>query len=195
MSEPQPVKQLPRTKKQKPPKEPKLPPPPPAPKPIPPTRRMIPVKTNPVQRPLAVKIGAAPLRTFTMMSYNILARELLFIVAWSTSLISSVCLYIECLVRRTLFPYCSKEDLKHKPRLSLLIEEITKTHQPDVACLQEVDRLDLIKADFEGAGYEWVYIKKHPEREDGHGLCVLWKKAKWVLSKSCAGVVWSRDPA
>ncbi|KAJ3159410.1 hypothetical protein HDU86_001728 [Geranomyces michiganensis] len=116
-------------------------------------RRMIPVRSH-ASAPCAV--GS----TFTVMTYNILAQ---------------------CLCRRELFPYCKKDHLKTKSRFPTLMREITETTRPDVACLQEVDNFDSTVAPaLRAAGYDWEYLRKTPEKQDGHGLCIAWRRNKFV---------------
>lgn len=57
----------------------------------------------------------------------------------------------------------------------MLVTQI-KSLAPDVACLQEVDHFnDLIAPELRQAGYEYEYLKKNPEKDTGHGLCIIWK--------------------
>ncbi|KAJ3089349.1 hypothetical protein HK102_006598 [Quaeritorhiza haematococci] len=87
----------------------------------------------------------------------------------------------QCLIKRELFPYTAKNDLRSKPRLAKVVAEITKTRQPDIACLQEVDFFDDVYApQFRSAGYDWVYMKKNPNKTIGHGLCIIWKRDKFI---------------
>ncbi|KAJ3086211.1 hypothetical protein HK102_013412 [Quaeritorhiza haematococci] len=87
----------------------------------------------------------------------------------------------QCLVKRELFPYTTKNDLKAKPRMARIINEITNIQQPDIACLQEVDFFDEIYApQFRSAGYDYVYMKKNPKKPSGHGICILWKRNKFT---------------
>ncbi|KAJ3138877.1 hypothetical protein HDU90_000782 [Geranomyces variabilis] len=117
-----------------------------------PFRRMIPVRPH-------VSAPCADGRLITVMTYNILAQ---------------------CLCRRELFPYCTKDHLRFKTRFPMLMHEITQTLRPDVACLQEVDNFDSVVAPaLRGAGYEWEYLRKAPEKEAGHGLCIAWKRDKF----------------
>ncbi|KAI9202058.1 Endonuclease/exonuclease/phosphatase [Polychytrium aggregatum] len=115
-------------------------------------RRMLPVKDLFPAGPLPTQ----PARTWTIMTYNLLAQ---------------------CLVRRELFPYAKKEDLKVKTRYPMLIDEITRVHKPDIACLQEVDCLEELKPHLADAGYDHVFLKRNMEKEGGHGLCIIWKSA------------------
>ncbi|KAI8820729.1 Endonuclease/exonuclease/phosphatase [Fimicolochytrium jonesii] len=119
-----------------------------------PARMMLPVKGHIISPPSRT---APPLRTLTIMTYNILAQ---------------------CLCRRELFPYCKKEHLKYKARVPRVLYEITQDLKPDVACLQEVDNFDeMVKPVLEREGYDWEYLRKVKEKENGHGLCIIWKKS------------------
>ncbi|TPX60780.1 hypothetical protein SpCBS45565_g07421 [Spizellomyces sp. 'palustris'] len=141
--------------------------------PTPPPRRMIPVTKRPIPRPTTLAACATPLRSITIMTYNILAQ---------------------CLCRRELYPYCGKNDLKGKTRFPMIIEEITKRHRPDIACLQEVDHFDdLLAPELQSAGYDYEYLKKNPEKEFGHGLCILWKKEMFAKHK-CQSIFFDDSP-
>ncbi|KAJ3130525.1 hypothetical protein HK098_000090 [Nowakowskiella sp. JEL0407] len=95
---------------------------------------------------------------FSIMSYNVLAQ---------------------CLVRRTLYPFSSKESLKGKIRVPRVINEIIQLN-PDIACLQEIDVFhEEYAGPFSKAGYDFVYHKKNPEKDIGHGLAIIWKREKF----------------
>ncbi|KAI9090282.1 Endonuclease/exonuclease/phosphatase [Phlyctochytrium arcticum] len=130
--------------------------------PPPPPRRLLPVPScdAPVPRNAPFDPTKQPddkaTRRLTIMSYNILAQ---------------------CLCRRELYQYCDKNDLKGKTRFPLIIEELTKTIRPDVACLQEVDCFsDVLEPALQDAGYDSEYLQKNSEKGTGHGLCIIWKR-------------------
>ncbi|KAJ3170504.1 hypothetical protein HDU87_008739 [Geranomyces variabilis] len=134
------------------------PPPSFVPKSVTPFRRMIPVQPPNVSS-APCNSSTSTGQSITVMTYNILAQ---------------------CLCRRELFPYCKKDHLRVKTRFPILMREITQTLRPDVACLQEVDNFDTIVAPaLREAGYEWEYLRKSPEKEAGHGLCIAWKRDKF----------------
>ncbi|KAJ3296743.1 hypothetical protein HK104_001253 [Borealophlyctis nickersoniae] len=135
----------------------------PTPTPKPPNRKLLFVAVPPIPRPAGVTLSSSPLRSFSIMTFNILAQ---------------------CLVRRELFPYCTKSDLRVKHRFPLIVDDITQKYKPDIACLQEVDGFeDLLAPNLVQAGYDWVYLKKNPEKQGGHGLCIAWKKDKFSKQK------------
>ncbi|KAI8922187.1 Endonuclease/exonuclease/phosphatase [Powellomyces hirtus] len=122
----------------------------------PPLRRLLPVVGNSVPLRQPQQHDDRLRRSFTLMTYNVLAQ---------------------CLCRRDLFPYCKKEHLKYKARFPILLKEITQTIKPDVACLQEVDHFDdMFAPALRAARYDWEYLQKAPEKDESHGLCVIWKK-------------------
>ncbi|KAJ3027012.1 hypothetical protein HDV00_011467 [Rhizophlyctis rosea] len=128
-------------------------------KPQTPTPKAPPRRMIPVLPPFPTAKSSTPLKSFTIMTYNILAQ---------------------CLVRRDLFPYCGPADLKGATRFPMILDEITRQHKPDIACLQEVDNFEkLIVPGLRNAGYDWVYLRKDPAKEGGHGLCIAWKKDKF----------------
>jgi len=127
-------------------------------------RRLLPVQPPPFvthnvppQKPQqSTSVIPSSQRIFTLMTYNILAQ---------------------CLIKRDLFPYCTKAVLKLKTRVSKIIREILVTHQPDIACLQEVDNYkEIYEPQFKKFGYDSVYHKKNETSLNGHGLCIIWKK-------------------
>ncbi|OAV89432.1 hypothetical protein PTTG_05986 [Puccinia triticina 1-1 BBBD Race 1] len=79
----------------------------------------------------------------------------------------------QCLVRRTLFP--GSDCLKWKDRGPAITQEIVD-YNPDVVCLQEVDRLEDHKAVLSAAGYEVLHvIGGYEEEGKQHGLLIGWK--------------------
>ncbi|KAI8999213.1 Endonuclease/exonuclease/phosphatase [Gaertneriomyces semiglobifer] len=73
---------------------------------------------------------------FRLMTYNLLAQ---------------------CLCRRELYPYCERGDLRIKNRLPRLIATL-RSIAPDIACLSEVDNLDLLLPSF--PDYDSFYTLK-----------------------------------
>ena len=64
-------------------------------------------------------------------------------------------------------------------RIPLILDEITRQHKPDIACLQEVDNFEKqLVPGLRQAGYDWVYLRKDATKDNGHGLCIAWKKDK-----------------
>ncbi|TPX33113.1 hypothetical protein SmJEL517_g03932 [Synchytrium microbalum] len=106
---------------------------------------------------------------FTLMTFNALAQTL---------------------IRRDRYPNCTKNALKLKTRMPLLVNVIEQ-HKPDIICLQEIDHDHFASnfgSTFTRLGYEWSFDRKTPK--DGkdtaqYGLCVGWKSAtfesKWQL--------------
>ncbi|KAG8990505.1 hypothetical protein FRB90_001737 [Tulasnella sp. 427] len=75
----------------------------------------------------------------------------------------------QTLVRRELFP--SSDCLKASQRGGLLAREVL-TYNPDIACLQEVDRLEKQLPIFRSAGYSHSYASG-PQKL--HGCMIIWK--------------------
>ncbi|KAI9608591.1 hypothetical protein H4Q26_004774 [Puccinia striiformis f. sp. tritici PST-130] len=85
----------------------------------------------------------------------------------------------QCLVRRTLFP--GSDCLKWKDRGPAITREIVD-YNPDVVCLQEVDRLEDHEKVLSGAGYELVHvIGGYEEEGKQHGLLIGWKRDLFQL--------------
>ncbi|KAG8872542.1 hypothetical protein FRB97_007558 [Tulasnella sp. 331] len=76
----------------------------------------------------------------------------------------------QTLVRRDLFP--NSDCLKAGQREDMLTREIL-TYDPDIACLQEVDRLEKHLPVFSKAGYAHVYASGPAKR---HGCLILYKE-------------------
>ncbi|KAJ1968582.1 RNA exonuclease ngl2 [Dimargaris xerosporica] len=95
--------------------------------------------------------------TFTVMTWNVLAQNL---------------------IKRELFPYCTKPQLKWRNRKGRLLAEF-EFYRPDIACLQEVDK-ELWQSTWapllETLGYAWRYYGYRTKR---HGCCLAWKRKMW----------------
>ncbi|KAG9000908.1 hypothetical protein FRB94_001549 [Tulasnella sp. JGI-2019a] len=76
----------------------------------------------------------------------------------------------QTLVRRELFP--NSDCLKSGQREHMLTREVL-TYDPDIACLQEVDRLEKHLPVFEAAGYAHEYASGPRKR---HGCLILYKE-------------------
>lgn len=85
-------------------------------------------------------------------------------------------LLAQCLVRRELFP--TSDCLKASQREHMMYREIL-SHQADICCLQEVDRLDKLLPVLDGAGYAWVY-KAGPRKK--HGCLIAYRKEAYTLA-------------
>ncbi|KAG9042668.1 hypothetical protein FS837_010582 [Tulasnella sp. UAMH 9824] len=79
----------------------------------------------------------------------------------------------QTLVRRDLFP--NSDCLKASQRGGLLPREVL-TYNPDIACLQEVDRLEKLLPIFHAAGYSNTYASG-PQKL--HGCMIMWKSEKY----------------
>jgi len=91
----------------------------------------------------------------TIMQYNILAQSL---------------------IRRDQFFYCSDTALKVKRRRTNLLAELN-LFQPDIVCMQEVDRFESeLKPFLVRAGYATLYKQKSL-----HGICLLFKSSMYVV--------------
>ncbi|KAJ1985209.1 RNA exonuclease ngl2 [Dimargaris verticillata] len=101
--------------------------------------------------------GEADATAFTVMTWNVLAQNL---------------------IKRDLFPYCTKSQLKWRSRKARLLAEF-EFYRPDIACLQEVDK-ELWQSTWAPLlgtlGYAWRYYGYHTKR---HGCCLAWKRQKW----------------
>lgn len=76
------------------------------------------------------------------------------------------------LVRRKLFP--GSDALRWKDREDGLASELTG-HGWDVACFQEVDRLESHAETLAQAGYSYVFDKGYPQKQ--HGLMLAWRSS------------------
>jgi len=70
---------------------------------------------------------------------------------------------------------CDKKFLVWRRRLPLLLHEITRV-DPDVICLQEVDRYEELYAYLHIRGFEGSFVKKSHRAKDG--CAVFWKTSK-----------------
>ncbi|KAJ3363276.1 hypothetical protein GGF32_004543 [Allomyces javanicus] len=88
----------------------------------------------------------------------------------------------QCLIRRDMFSAeTPKEALRWKPRASLLIRRVS-TINPDLLCLQEVDRVDeLWDSELTIRGYQHLHRHKDAGR---HGCLIAWRAATWELVRS-----------
>ncbi|KAJ1927477.1 RNA exonuclease ngl2 [Tieghemiomyces parasiticus] len=94
---------------------------------------------------------------FTIMTWNTLAQVL---------------------VKRELFPYCTKGELKFKTRLHRLFDEV-RHYRPSILCLQEVDRENWSTRwgpFLTELNYQWRY---YGARDKRHGCCVAWRATDW----------------
>ncbi|EGG05852.1 uncharacterized protein MELLADRAFT_107286 [Melampsora larici-populina 98AG31] len=83
----------------------------------------------------------------------------------------------QCLVKRNLFP--GSDCLKWKERGKTITEEIIN-YDPDVICLQEVDRLTDHGPILTKAGYDYTYkIGGYEEEGKQHGLLIGWKRQEY----------------
>ncbi|KAK2461845.1 hypothetical protein APHAL10511_006308 [Amanita phalloides] len=80
-------------------------------------------------------------------------------------------LLAQCLIRRELFP--TSHCLKANQREPMLHQEIL-SQQPDIMCLQEVDRLEKLAPTLEKAQYSCVYRISPGKR---HGCLIAYKRA------------------
>jgi len=92
--------------------------------------------------------------TLKIMTWNILAQSL---------------------VRRSLFPF--SDCLKASQREHMLYREML-SHQADICCFQEVDRVEKVFPVLKSAGYEWVYAAG-PRKK--HGCLIAYRKAAFEL--------------
>ncbi|KAL7004835.1 RNA exonuclease ngl2 [Cystobasidiomycetes sp. EMM_F5] len=81
-------------------------------------------------------------------------------------------LLAQCLVRRELFP--GSDLMKFKDRAPVIEKEFLH-YAPDIACLQEVDKIEHHGPIFQKAGYAYKYTTVYDSKK--HGLCILWKKS------------------
>ncbi|MBW0462938.1 hypothetical protein O181_002653 [Austropuccinia psidii MF-1] len=104
---------------------------------------------------------------------NLAGGKTLKIMTWN--------ILAQCLVRRTLFP--GSDFLKWKDRGSAITREILH-YDPDVICLQEVDRLPDHGPVLNKAGFDYTHVIGGYE-EDGkqHGLLIGWKRDLLNLSR------------
>lgn len=102
--------------------------------------------------PLSPKSNDDASPTLKLMTWNMLAQTL---------------------VRRELFP--NSDCLKANQRGGLLPREVL-TYNPDIACLQEVDRLEKHLPIFHAAGYSHTYACG-PQKP--HGCMIMWKSEKF----------------
>ncbi|KAI0639798.1 Endonuclease/exonuclease/phosphatase [Trametes polyzona] len=96
--------------------------------------------------PTTTSVGG---QTIRVMTWNILAQTL---------------------VRRELFP--TSDCLKASQREHMLYREIA-SHNADICCLQEVDRMEKLFPELEKAGYAWVYAAG-PRKK--HGCLIAFRK-------------------
>ncbi|PWN43801.1 Endonuclease/exonuclease/phosphatase [Ceraceosorus guamensis] len=76
------------------------------------------------------------------------------------------------LVRRKLFP--GSDCLKWPERMPILDAELDPdSHAWDVACFQEVDRMEHHSETFSRAGFSWSYEKGYESKQ--HGLLIAWR--------------------
>lgn len=78
----------------------------------------------------------------------------------------------QALVKRDLFPGCDL--LKWHQRGPVLMREVVY-YSPDVACMQEVDRLSDHAPELEKAGYALKWENGYPDKL--HGLLIAWKSS------------------
>ncbi|KAJ1655952.1 RNA exonuclease ngl2 [Dispira simplex] len=101
--------------------------------------------------------SAWPDDAFTVMSWNVLAQSL---------------------VRRDLFPYCSKTQLRWKYRKDRLVAEFL-FYRPHIACFQEIDK-EFWQSEWApilaSLNYHWHY---YGYRAKKHGCCIVWNARKW----------------
>ncbi|KAJ1968336.1 RNA exonuclease ngl2 [Dispira parvispora] len=101
--------------------------------------------------------SAWPDDAFTVMSWNSLAQSL---------------------VRRDLFPYCSKAQLRWKYRKDRLLAEFL-FYRPSIACFQEIDK-EFWQSEWAplmaSLNYHWHY---YGYRAKKHGCCIVWNAGKW----------------
>lgn len=76
----------------------------------------------------------------------------------------------QALVRRKLFP--GSDAMRWSDRQAGLSAELLG-HGWDVACFQEVDRLEVHAQTLQGAGYSHIYAKGNPLKQ--HGLLLAWR--------------------
>ncbi|KAJ1988884.1 RNA exonuclease ngl2 [Dimargaris cristalligena] len=112
------------------------------------------------RRMLAIPEAArsvGPMSSFKFMTWNALAQTL---------------------VRRELYPYCTKAQLKWKSRKQRLLAEF-EFYRPDVACFQEIDR-DFWLTDWapvlDKLSYHWRFFG-YPTKN--HGCCLVWRSDTW----------------
>ncbi|KNE64020.1 hypothetical protein AMAG_09078 [Allomyces macrogynus ATCC 38327] len=88
----------------------------------------------------------------------------------------------QCLIRRDMFSAETPKDaLRWKPRASLLMSRVS-TLNPDLLCLQEVDRVDeLWDSELTIRGYQHLHRHKDAGR---HGCLIAWRAATWDLVRS-----------
>ncbi|KAG8945088.1 hypothetical protein FRC04_001249, partial [Tulasnella sp. 424] len=102
--------------------------------------------------PLSAEADHGSFPTIKLMTWNMLAQTL---------------------VRRELFP--NSDCLKANQRGGLLTREVL-TYNPDIACLQEVDRLEKHLPVFHSAGYSHTYASG-PQKL--HGCMIMWKSDRF----------------
>ncbi|KAG8930256.1 hypothetical protein FRC03_008770 [Tulasnella sp. 419] len=107
-----------------------------------------------VSLPVRPVVEGSDRRTLKIMTWNMLAQTL---------------------VRRDLFP--SSNCLKGHQRQDMLTGEIL-TYMPDIACLQEVDRLDRHMPVLEAASYAYIYASG-PNKS--HGCVILYRRDTFRL--------------
>jgi len=84
--------------------------------------------------------------------------------------------------KTTQFPYCRKSDLNWAERSAKLLKEVLEDN-PDVVCLQEVDRFsEFWRPKMGQAGFDAVF-KLRP-RNHCHGVAVFFKRETFQLFKS-----------
>ncbi|OCH95803.1 Endonuclease/exonuclease/phosphatase [Obba rivulosa] len=96
-------------------------------------------------------------------------------------------LLAQCLVRRELFP--TSDCLKASQREHMLYREIL-SHNADIYCLQEVDRVEKLLPILEKAGYSTVF-KAGPRKK--HGCLIAFDKGKYTCSRE-AMVLYDEQP-
>jgi mRNA deadenylase 3'-5' endonuclease subunit Ccr4 len=87
----------------------------------------------------------------------------------------------QVLVKRELYPYCTKSALKLKTRLPRVLKEILE-FEPDIICLQELDFFDSFYKP-ELPHYDYLYLKKE-DKESSHGLLTLYNRNAFELVAS-----------
>ncbi|KEI36551.1 uncharacterized protein L969DRAFT_90915 [Mixia osmundae IAM 14324] len=100
-------------------------------------------------------------RTLRLMTWNMLAQGL---------------------IRRTLFP--GSDCLKWKDRGATLTRQIL-VYDPEIACLQEVDRVDHHGPILAQAGYDMSYHIGYSKKV--HGLMIAWKRDRYRLCTAFHG--------
>lgn len=86
-------------------------------------------------------------------------------------------------VKRTLFPYCSKETLKWHFRRDKLFAEV-QAYDADICGFQEMEQYEKFWKDaLPSIGYQCLYLTKNTANSNSDGICLAWRPNRFDLIK------------